>query len=148
MKEKKHPLTCFCCGVCCSKYQVQMPLEEAYRIAATMGIGWEEFQEEYLDPTWPGIRTVLAKHNGDGCVFLVRQPDERVFFCRIQSFKPASCIEWQAGLSKQDCRDGLAQHWKLNVNSEGSIQGSDTDMGAFQVLLIQLDAGSTDPGRD
>ncbi|MEN8613796.1 YkgJ family cysteine cluster protein [Dehalogenimonas sp. THU2] len=136
--ERDNPaLTCFCCGVCCSKYQVQMPLEEAHRIAATLGIGWEEFQREYLDPAWPGVRTVLVRHAGGHCLFLERQPDERVFFCRIQAFKPASCIEWQADLSKQDCREGLAS-WHLCVGATGCIEGAPSDIEEFDALIDAL----------
>lgn len=78
---------CFCCGVCCSKYQVQMTIGEAHRIAEKLRIEWDTFESGYLDNAWPGVKTVLLRHSGGHCVFLEPQPGDRTFFCRIQKFK-------------------------------------------------------------
>ena len=116
-----------------------MPIDEARRIAGRLGLSWEEFQLDYLDPAWPGSRTVLAVHRDGKCVFLEQQPDERVFFCHIQPFKPASCIEWNAGLEKNDCRQGLAGCWKLHVDADGRVTGAVLDIEAFNSLLATLE---------
>ena len=140
------PITCFCCGVCCSKYQVQMPIDEARNIASKLGIDWDKFEAEYIDDSWPGVRTLMLRHRGGHCVFLEQQPDDRVFFCRIQLFKPASCIEWQASLDKKDCREGLLRLWNLSADAEGKLEGAAADIEAIKVLLSSLDAG-TDPAK-
>ncbi len=136
------PITCFCCGVCCSKYQVQMTINEAHNIADKLGIDWDKFEAEYIDNSWPGVRTVLLRHSGGHCVFLERQADERVFFCRIQPFKPRSCTEWNADLDKKDCREGLSRYWNLAAGAEGGIEGTTPDVEAFNAFLSSLDAGT------
>lgn len=125
-----------------------MHLAEAQGIAENLGLTWEQFQSDYLDPAWPGVRTVIARHGEGGCVFLDAQPGGRVFFCRIQPFKPASCIEWQADLSKADCRSGLTQHWRLEVDAENRLTGAPEDLTAFNALLAELEGESTQTGRD
>ena len=136
-------MTCFCCGVCCSKYQVQMPLDEAHFIAEKLGIDWDSFYEQYIDPSWPGVTTLLLRHQDGHCVFLERQTDERVFFCRIHSFKPVSCIDWHADLSKQDCQNGLLRFWNLKVAPGGLFEGTDAAKKSFTVFLSRLQPGST-----
>jgi hypothetical protein len=138
MAEEAPAFLCFCCGVCCSKYQVQMTINEAHNIADRLGLSWEEMEAEYIDHSWPGVRTVLLRQRGGQCVFLDRQTDARIAFCRIQPFKPTSCIEWNADLDKKDCREGLAQYWKLNVDAEGKIEGAAGDIEGFNALLSRL----------
>jgi Fe-S-cluster containining protein len=133
-------LTCFCCGVCCSKYQVQMTIDEAHKIANKLRIDWEKFEEDYLDNSWPGVRTVLLRHKDGHCLFLQPQPDGKVFFCRVHQFKPESCIQWNADLNKKDCREGLSKYWKLHVDEEGKIAGEAGDVEAFDTLLGRLKA--------
>jgi Fe-S-cluster containining protein len=146
MADEAIPITCFCCGVCCSKYQVQMTINEAHNIADKLGIEWETFEAEYIDNSWPGVRTVLLRHSGGHCVFLEPQPGGKVFFCHIQAFKPRSCIEWNADLNKKDCREGLSYYWNLNANTENGIEGAANDIEAFNSLLTSLDA-ETDPAK-
>ncbi len=136
------PITCFCCGVCCSKYQVQMTIDEAHKIANKLRIDWDKFEAEYIDNSWPGVRTVLLRHSGGHCIFLEPQPGGKVFFCRIQPFKPRSCIEWNASLAKKDCREGLSQCWKLAVDAKGNIEGNAAELETFNALLSSLDAGT------
>ncbi|MDV2990192.1 MAG: YkgJ family cysteine cluster protein [Dehalogenimonas sp.] len=148
MTVQSSEITCFCCGVCCAKYQVQMPLAEAQAIATRLGLTWEEFERDYLDPAWPGVRTVIARHTGGRCVFLEPQPGGRVFFCRIQPFKPAACIDWQADLAKGDCQAGLERYWQLGVDAESRLTGTAKDLAEFKNLLKNLAGGATQAGRD
>jgi len=124
--------------VCCSKYQVQMPVAEARQLAETLGIGWEEFKSDYLDDAWPGGRTVLLRHRGGNCVFLEPQPDGKVFFCRVHTFKPKACIEWSAEADKKDCKDGLQKYWNLNVDAQSDIVGEDANVEALEGFLKRL----------
>lgn len=125
-----------------------MPQAEALVIAGKLGLTWEEFQKDYLDDTWPGVRTVLARHISGRCIFLEPQPDGLVYFCRIQTFKPVSCIEWQADLSKEDCRAGLSQNWQLEVDPENRLCGPPKKVAAFNRLLEELGQGTTQTGHD
>ncbi len=131
-------MTCFCCGVCCSKYQVQMTIDEAHKIANKLRIEWATFEEDYIDNSWPGVRTVLLQHRGGHCIFLEPQPDGKVFFCRVHKFKPQSCIQWNADLNKRDCQEGLAKFWNLAVDAEGQIAGAAGDVAALNELLGKL----------
>ena len=133
-------LTCFCCGVCCSKYQVQMTTNEAHNIADRLGIEWERFESEYVDNSWPGVRTLLLRHRSGHCVFLEPQAGGKVFFCRVHKFKPGSCIDWNADLDKKDCREGLVKYWKLAVDAKGEIIGEAGDVAALDDLLVELNS--------
>ncbi|APV45379.1 hypothetical protein Dform_02070 [Dehalogenimonas formicexedens] len=129
---------CFCCGVCCSKYQVQMTVNEAHRIAEKLKIEWDIFENDYLDGAWPGTRTVLLRHREGHCVFLEQQPDKRVFFCRVHKFKPESCIQWNADADKKDCQEGLEKLWNLTVDAEGSFSGAPGAVEELEALLETL----------
>ncbi|MEL7562692.1 YkgJ family cysteine cluster protein [Dehalogenimonas sp. 4OHTPN] len=130
---------CFCCGVCCSKYQVQMTIGEAHRIAEKLRIEWDTFESGYLDNAWPGVKTVLLRHSGGHCVFLEPQPGDRTFFCRIQKFKPASCVEWNADADKKDCRDGLAKSWNLGFDEAGHFVGKAENIASLQAFIVSLE---------
>jgi Fe-S-cluster containining protein len=132
------PYPCFCCGVCCARYQVRMTRDEAELIARELGLDWADFFREYLDPAWPSHHTFLARHNERGCVFLEPQSDSRVFFCRIQPFKPADCRDWQASLDKDDCRQGLKELWGLEPDDRGNITGNPAVLEEFRGLLEKL----------
>lgn len=129
---------CFCCGVCCARYQVRMTREEAEHIARELGLVWDSFRRDYLDASWPGHHTFLARHTDQGCVFLEPQPDGRAFFCRIQPFKPADCRAWQASLVKDDCREGLRHYWNLETDDRGEISADPSAQAEFRALLERL----------
>jgi hypothetical protein len=115
-----------------------MTIDEAHKIANKLRIDWEKFEEDYLDNSWPGVRTVLLRHSGGHCLFLQPQPDGKVFFCRVHKFKPESCIQWNADLDKKDCREGLKKYWNLGVDAEGEISGDQKDISAFHDLVERL----------
>ncbi|XUX00257.1 MAG: YkgJ family cysteine cluster protein [Dehalogenimonas sp.] len=136
--SREESFKCFCCGVCCSKYQVQMTVNEAHNIADKLRIEWDEFEKDYLDGAWPGTRTVLLGHREGHCVFLEPQPDNRVFFCRIQKFKPESCIQWKADADKKDCQEGLEQLWDLGTDAEGQFTGDPGKVRELNAFLETL----------
>lgn len=115
-----------------------MTINEAHNIADRLRIAWDDFEAEYIDNSWPGVRTVLLRHSGGHCVFLEPQPDGKVFFCRVHTFKPQSCIEWNADADKKDCREGLVRYWNLGINTEGNFTGEASDVAELNALLTQL----------
>ena len=117
-----------------------MPLSEAQLISDKLGMNWPDFQRDCLDLTWPGVHTFLLKHQDGRCVFLEPQLDSRVFFCRIQTFKPAACREWEADFDKQDCREGLARYWRLKYDAENRVTGDAADMALFNNFIRQVAA--------
>jgi Fe-S-cluster containining protein len=137
--ETEPAFRCFCCGVCCSKYQVQMTIGEAHRIAEKLRIEWDTFESGYLDNAWPDVKTVLLRHSGGHCVFLEPQINGKIFFCRIQKFKPDSCVEWNADADKKDCRDGLARCWNLKVDKAGHFVGEAADVVSLQAFIVSLE---------
>lgn len=104
---------------------------EAVSICDTLGLEWEEFHERYLDKRWPGSSSFLVRHNEHGCVFLKRSPGEKAATCFIHNFKPSACVEWQPGLFKKECRDGLKRAWKLEVGEGGTIKGKSEALKSF-----------------
>lgn len=136
VKDTSFP--CFRCGLCCIKYQVRMSVTEARRIASTLELSWDEFQGKYLDPEWPGVESLLLIHRDGACVFLDIDTGTRTTTCRIQSFKPSSCLDWSSGANKPECQQGLAKYWGLVVDSSGKIRGSEEQMGRFQSFLEAL----------
>jgi Fe-S-cluster containining protein len=131
-------IACFCCGVCCSKYQAQMTLAEARSIAARLAIPWQEFVDRYLDSRWPGVDTFLARHVNGACVFFDWQVDSNCGFCRIHSYKPKPCSDWEANTSKMECRQGLKKLWNLELADDGSIIGSEDKKHHFQMFLNSI----------
>jgi Fe-S-cluster containining protein len=131
-------IPCFCCGVCCTGYQVHMELEEAHTVANRLGLEWQTFLDDYSDPRWPGTRSVLLRHSLYGCLFL-DQPEGSPFgLCRIHSFKPQCCRDWQARLWKKECRQGLSKFWGLSVDDNNQITGSPEAVQVFQTYLKTL----------
>jgi Fe-S-cluster containining protein len=115
-----------------------MTLDEARRVADALDVAWPVFQADYLDHSWPGASTVLVKHRDSRCLFLEPQPQAGVFFCRIHAFKPASCLDWQAGTGKKECRDGLGKYWRLGIDDHGDFTGSADDIARFNSLMASL----------
>lgn len=133
--QGKRSLPCFCCGVCCRDFQAQMTVAEAEHIADRLGIGFDDFKLQYLDPRWPGVKTLLAKAVNGQCIFLRQGRDEKEWLCGIHGFKPLPCIEWQAGFEKKQCQKGLKQYWRLDMDAAGDINGDPEDIEKFNKYL-------------
>jgi len=128
-------IACFYCGVCCSKYQAQITLAEARCIATKLSLTWQEFVDRYLDPRWPGVDTFLTRHVDGACVFLDWHNGRQYGFCRIHSYKPKLCSDWEANTSKIECRRGLKNLWDLELADDGSVLGSEDKKHRFQMFL-------------
>lgn len=137
-------ITCFRCGVCCTRYQVNLSFGEARNIADKLKIEWDKFINEYTDHRWPGTSTFLLKHKTGACIFLSKTRDGTDETCRIHSFKPSSCIYWTSGIFRKECQEGLVKYWDLTVSVEGELQGQQKQLESFQTFLQSLENPHTD----
>ena len=130
---------CFRCGICCSIYQVRIDMQEAQAIAAHMGMELYDWVGQYCDPRWRGTASFLIRHEGDGCVFLVPGSVKNTVLCSIHSVRPSSCREWEAGLHKDECREGLRRRWRITVSSDGQLEGTPPAHSKFREFLRTLE---------
>jgi uncharacterized protein len=137
-EQEKSTFPCFCCGICCSDYQVHLELSEAREIAEHLGVFLQKFLDDYADPRWPGTDTYLLQHKAEGCIFLTRESGSAIALCRIQTFKPAACRQWAAGPNQKECRRGLNRYWGLSIDDSGKIAGSPEKLQSFQTFLKTL----------
>jgi len=122
---------CFCCGICCSKYQVQLTLPDVKRMAESLNMDFHEFENTYIDPRWFGEISFLLRRDSAACVFL-KSTDSGLFsLCTIHSFKPSSCHEWLPGLYRRECQEGLCKYWGITVDSSGKLHGPPDKIEAF-----------------
>lgn len=135
---KKSEFFCFCCGVCCSGYQVHLDMAEAGNVAERLGITLQKFLVEFTDPRWPGTETHLIKQAAGKCVFLEQENGSAIGLCRIHAFKPTACRQWSANVNKKECRQGLSRYWGLSVNDKGEIMGPPEELQCFQTFLKTL----------
>ncbi len=108
-------MLCFRCGLCCARYQAQLDMAEAQRIAAGLGLNLKDFIQRYADPRWHDAETILLRHENGECVFLERLESGKEAFCKIPSIKPAICREFPANLNQKVCWEGLAKYWDLTI---------------------------------
>ena len=134
----KERMECFRCGVCCTKYQVNLDLIEAHNLADKLGVEWDSFIEECTDPRWPGTNSLLLKHVNGACIFLRRLDTGRESTCSIQSFKPLSCAEWSCSQYKPDCREGLSKLWGLTIDALGRLKGEAEKIKCFRTFQQSL----------
>ncbi len=136
-EHKNSSIECFRCAVCCIKFQVRLNLIEAHRIADHLGLPFEVFLERYTDHRWYGPDSLLRQLDG-ACVFLVGDTGSKLRNCRIHMIKPQACRDWTPGLDRPECREGLAKHWQLSVNSSGQLEGSEENLQKFHSFLESL----------
>lgn len=132
---KREAISCFRCGVCCMKYSPRVTAAEAEHIAESLGVSLEAFLERYVDDSWfePGF--YLLDTQDSTCIFLAESEDVRMKSCRIHSIRPQSCREWQPGLDRKECLEGLQKLWGLMVDSSGRLQGSEEKIQEFWSVL-------------
>jgi Fe-S-cluster containining protein len=125
-------IPCFRCGVCCMKYSPRVSAAEAEHIADTLGISLEDFLERYVDDSWfePGF--YLLDTQDGACIFLAETEDSRITSCLIHPVRPEVCREWQPGLERKECLEGLQKCWGLSVDSSGQLQGPEEKIKEFQ----------------
>ena len=133
-------ITCFCCGVCCTKYQPPVTHEEARHLAAGLGISLDEFVDKYVDESWYVTEYFLLDTYREACIFLERAGDEKLASCRIYASRPLACREWVPSLSRKECQEGLTKYWGLTVGSSGQIEGPERKIREFHAFLKSLES--------
>ena len=112
-----------------------MTVAEAERIAASLGISLEGFRERYVDDSWFEPGYFLLDTQDGACIFLSVTEDSRITSCQIHQLRPRPCREWQAGLDRKECLEGLGEYWGLAVDSSGRICGSREKVREFRSVL-------------
>jgi Fe-S-cluster containining protein len=139
--EKLHSIgtfKCFMCGICCKKFRVVIDVGEGNKLAEKMGLDWEIFKSKYLESYYVATDRFLIRQIDDRCIFLY-QVNKKQALCRINSIKPSSCFEWQAGTSKHECRIGLKQIWDLDVDPDGQIMGIEANVRNFDLFINSIE---------
>ena len=137
-EQTKTMLECFRCGVCCIKYQAPLNSGEAQRIADYFEVPLEVFLDRFTDHRWLFGSDSLLCHLNGACAFLNGEQDGKLNNCRIHPVRPKACRDWEAGLDRKECRDGLAKCWQLSVNSSGQLEGSKEKLREFQSFCKSL----------
>jgi len=101
-----HSINCLRCGICCTKHQAIVSLEEAQKIASHLDITMHDWELAYADPKWLSTSNYLIRHVNSACIFL--KYDENMSYCDIQTCKPACCADWMPAFEKKECRQGLS----------------------------------------
>ena len=132
---KMKEMPCFRCGICCMKYSPRVTAAEAEHIADSLGVSLEMFLERYVDDSWfePGF--YLLDTQDGACIFLDETDDTRLKSCRIHSIRPEVCREWQPGLDRKECLEGLQKCWGLTVDSSGQLSGPDDKVQEFRSVF-------------
>jgi Fe-S-cluster containining protein len=133
---KREAIPCFRCGVCCMKYSPRVTAAEAEHIAESLGVSLEMFLERYVDDSWfePGF--YLIDTQDEACIFLSGTEDARIKSCLIHPVRPKVCREWQPGLDRKECLEGLQKWWGLTVDSSGKLEGSAEKIQEFRSALV------------
>lgn len=116
------PIPCFRCGVCCTCYQAPLDDREIESIASSLGISDAEFIGTYALKV-PINEGYLLRKRDSGCVFLEWEGERAR--CIIYPSRPQACREWQPGLSRPACLQGLAR-----LRSRGRLKELDELLGA------------------
>jgi Fe-S-cluster containining protein len=82
----------------------------------------------YTDRRWPGTESFLLMHINAACVFLETTPETHLSLCRIHSFKPACCREWEAGIHKPECQTGLSKLLGIKVDSSLNLAANEEQL--------------------
>jgi Fe-S-cluster containining protein len=128
-------IPCFRCGVCCMKYSPRVTAAEAEHIAGSLGDSLEDFLDRYIDDSWFEPGYYLLDTQDGACIFLDDTEDSRMKSCRIHSIRPQVCREWQPGLDRKECLEGLQKCWGLAVDSSGQLQGSEEKVQEFKLAI-------------
>jgi len=107
-EEKVRAMQCLRCGVCCTRHQAIVNLDEIQRIALYLGISSKKWIQLYSDPRWFSPKSYLIKHEGDGCIFL--DILNGLSYCKIQPVKPFCCLDWVPSMVHKECREGMLRH--------------------------------------
>lgn len=128
-------IACFRCGLCCARYQAPLTTAEAQAIADALGMTLDAFLDRYVDDSWYEPGRFLLDTGTDACVFLEPASEGRPASCKIHPLRPQVCRDWQAGLHKKECLEGLEQHWGLTASPSGKLLGPEESLRRFRAFL-------------
>jgi uncharacterized protein len=128
-------ISCLCCGTCCRKYQPRLTADEVRLISAKLEISAETFIKDYTDHRWPGTESFLLIHKNDACLFLQNDTARNISLCSIHAFKPACCWDWDCGIEKPECQQGLKTKFGINVDASGKVEASPEQLNQLKEHL-------------
>ncbi len=100
-----YPMECIRCGICCTRYQAIVSLDEVQQIASYLGFSVDEWVKLYSEPRWHSHKNYLIRHVNAACIFL--RYVGGMSYCDIQPVKPPCCYDWIPCLGNKECREGL-----------------------------------------
>ena len=100
------PIECFRCGICCMLYRPKVTRDEIEKIAQELSLSTDEFITTFVR-TIPEKNIMIIQNNADYCPFLRLEKKTHRATCLIHHCRPRACINWQAGLSRPECMEGL-----------------------------------------
>jgi Fe-S-cluster containining protein len=106
-------MECIRCGICCTRYQAIVSLEEVQQIASYLGISMNEWVKLYCEPRWHSHKNYLIRHVNAACIFL--KYTGNMSYCDIQPVKPSCCYDWIPCLENKECQDGLRKNIGIRV---------------------------------
>ena len=104
--NKDITVECFRCGVCCMRYRPKVTQEEIEKIAVELSLSEEEFIRKFVC-TIPEKAISIIQNDEDHCPFLKIEETTNKATCTIHYCRPHACIDWQAGLFRTECQEGL-----------------------------------------
>ena len=147
-EKEESSIPCFFCGVCCTKYRVNVSLVEARCICEGLGLNWYIFLGNYIEPSSAGADSFYLRQRDGACIFLKKRRGKHYrTSCLIHAWKPATCREWTSSLYRKECREGLLKYWGLTVTPEGQPQGTDERIQSLQLFLRSLGANKGAQGK-
>ena len=129
-------ISCFRCGLCCTRYQPPLTTAEAESIADALGMALDAFLDRYVDDSWYEPGRFLLDTGTDACVFL--KPDSgdgQTASCGIYALRAQACRDWQAGLHKKECLEALKRNWGLTATPSGRLLGPEESLRRFRAFL-------------
>ena len=136
--QRKPPIVCFRCGLCCTWYQPKLTFAEAQLIADALELSLDVFRDRYVDEPPYGPDNLILGHRDGACVFLEYSEDGKTARCLIYSVRPSACREWAPSWSQKACQEGLVKYWGLRFDSSGQPEGSEQAIRRFRAFLESL----------
>jgi hypothetical protein len=103
-----YEIECFRCGVCCARYRPKVTIKEMERIARKLHMSREAFSTAYVRAV-PTKDAYILQNAAETCPFLRWDEKGVEATCVIHAFRPQACRNWKPGLSRPECREGLAK---------------------------------------
>ena len=103
-----YSMECIRCGICCTRYQAIVSLDEVQQIASYLGISMNEWVKLYSEPRWHSHKNYLILHVNAACIFL--KYAGKISYCDVQPVKPSCCYDWIPCPENKECREGLRKN--------------------------------------